>query len=375
MDKQELQRLINVKTITHTSSLSETRYNGQPSDWEIFFKHRCDQYLTQQSVEKQFGITINFSIQTGPDSVAKIDSSADVIIMAAKEDFVTMNQKLYAEACGRPLEQVILLSDVVLEDSPFDFANPRFIYAGSWFESAVNVKPNINKHKEFLFDALLGRRHKYIDKLWTHLEPFKHKMLYRYYDQFNLQDYDEKIFADTFTKYNEMYDFNSDEWVEKAHGSITTWDYDQAEWIQKFGSHTVGLHNPWTCRITPNTIFDHSMCSIVRETNFWHANLFLTEKTAKPLQANRLFFALGGYKFNATLKKMGFKPYGKCEWDSIKDIDKRIEVYAECMSNLDHNQVSDMYTTESTSIAHNYKLANSNWGQRCMDFILQTLSN
>ena len=72
---------------------------------------------------------------------------------------------------------------------------------------------------------------------------------------------------------------------------------------------------------------------------------------------------------------MGFKPYGKCEWDSIKDIGKRVEVYAECMSNLDHNKVSDMYATESTSISHNYQLANANWGQRCMDFILQTLSN
>ena len=102
MDKQELQRLINVKTIAHTSSLSETRYNGQPSDWELYFKERCDQYHTQQSVEKQFGITINFTIQIGPDSVAKIDSSADVIVIVAKEDFVTMNQNLFVEACGRP---------------------------------------------------------------------------------------------------------------------------------------------------------------------------------------------------------------------------------------------------------------------------------
>jgi len=375
MDKQELQRLINVKTIAHTSSLSETRYNGQPSDWELYFKERCDQYHTQQSVEKQFGITINFSIQIGPDSVSKIDSSADVIIMVAKEDFVTMNQKLFVEACGRPLEQVILLSDIVLEDSPFDFDNPKFIYAGSWFESAVNVKPNVNKHKQFVFDALLGRRHKYIDKLWTHLEPLKHKMLYRYFDQCNLQEYDEDIFAKMFDEQNKINNFNSDDYMNKEHGSITVLPLDQTEWIQKFGSHTVGLHSPWISRITPNTIFDHSMCSIVRETNFWHANLFLTEKTSKPLQANRLFFALGGYKFNATLKKMGFKPYGKCEWDSIKDIGKRIEVYAECMSNLDHNQVSDMYATESSSISHNYELANANWGQRCMDFILQSLSN
>ena len=150
---------------------------------------------------------------------------------------------------------------------------------------------------------------------------------------------------------------------------------NQNDWIQQFGSKSLGLHSPWISRITPNKIYDNSMCSIVRETNFWFTNLFLTEKSSKPLQAKRVFFALGGYKFNATLKKMGFKPYGECEWDSIKDIDKRIEVFAKTISNLDHNKISNIYESEFNAIEHNYKLANQNWAQRCMDFVLQTISN
>ena len=45
------------------------------------------------------------------------------------------------------------------------------------------------------------------------------------------------------------------------------------------------------------------------------------------------------------------------------------------MANLNHNKISELYESKSSDIEHNYKLVNQNWAQRCMDFILQTISN
>ena len=377
MDKKELQRRIHAKTIVSTSTLDPDRVFEQPPDWELYWTNR-GVFVSKERLEKQFGCSINFSIQMGRDSITKIDSSADLIIIVAKEDFVPMNQNLFVKACGRPLDQIILLSDVVLENSVFDFTNPKFIYAGSWFDCPVNVLPNVHKPKQFLFDALIGRQHKWIDILWEHLEPFKDKMLYRYLNQVNLEKYDEEVFNKVRMDRSlrqDLLPFDSDEFVTMIHGSIHALEVKQSEWINQFGSKSVGLHHTWISRITPNRIFDNSMCSLVRESDFWFANLYLTEKTAKPLLAKRVFFTLGGYEFNAILKKIGFKPYGECEWDSIKDINKRIETFAKSMSNLNHNKISDLYESKSSDIEHNYKLANQNWAQRCMDFILQTISN
>ena len=152
MDKKELQRRIHAKTIVSTSTLNPNRVFEQPPDWELYWTNRGI-FVSKERLEKQFGCSINFSIQMGRDSISKIDSSADLIIIVAKEDFVTMNQNLFVKACGRPLDQIILLSDVVLENSVFDFTNPKFIYAGSWFDCPVNVLPNVHKPKQFLFDA------------------------------------------------------------------------------------------------------------------------------------------------------------------------------------------------------------------------------
>lgn len=65
----------------------------------------------------------------------------------------------------------------------------------------------------------------------------------------------------------------------------------------------------WASQIIPITVFNNSAYSIIAETNYFNNFNFITEKTAKPLLAKRLFVVIAGQYFLRTLKEFGFKTF------------------------------------------------------------------
>ena len=149
-------------------------------------------------------------------------------------------------------------------------------------------------------------------------------------------------------------------------------------WAKEFGSDSVNIHNAWTSRIVPQPAYKQSLFSVVRETEYQlDRDLFYqpTEKTAKPLLCKRLFFTLGAQFENQNYKNICFLPYDEENntWDHLEDWKDRTDRFAEYIATLDQDRILYLYEQEKHKIEHNYKIATQDWGQMCLNFVIEKL--
>jgi hypothetical protein len=89
--------------------------------------------------------------------------------------------------------------------------------------------------------------------------------------------------------------------------------------------------------VIPINIYNETAYSVVTETNFMNSYTFYTEKTVKPILAERLFVAFGGQHYIRNLHNLGFKTFNGIideSYDEEPDMAKRYQMVYEQMQYL-----------------------------------------
>ena len=345
----------------------------RPSDWELFFKHRTN-YLPLKLLEQKYKVTIDFTTVRIPEELKNIDSSKDVIVFNLKEQYAIYKEwDYFIKKINRPLEEIIILSDSIYPGTAFDFNNPNFFFSGTWFESPVNLCTQTIGPKKYLFDFLVGYRETELDYLY---DAFQQRGLLNKHNLYNYWKGNNPDFANMDHPFAEAW--RNLPKFEKGFGVDEENAIDMDVWAQQFGIDSICLHNAWTSRIVPIEAYQQSLFTVNRETKyFWDHHLFYqpTEKSAKPMKCQRLFFTLGAQYENRNYTRLGFKVYdhNKCDWDHLPTWQQRTNAFADYIAKLDQDYVLELYDKEKQNIQHNYRIANQDWGQMCLNFVVDRL--
>jgi hypothetical protein len=358
------------------------------SDWDIYFKHKTKFYISKSKLEEKHKCTISFTILNTPDDCKKINASADYIIIVPIEDFA-----LYYDlptACGRPLNEVLILSNTVRQGTEFDFDNVNFKYAGDWNQTPVHNQVQHIGPKRWLFDFLVGHKDFDADYLFDAMQPVLDSCLYSYNFKHTPgllrmethitkilhknQNYDYSTYMDRTEFISET---NNEEKV-KYHADQFDPFIDDKLWHDEVGEENTIIPK-YTSRIVPEEIYNQSLATLVKECG-WSTDqssitpfLQLTEKTFKPIQYRRLMFLLGCKNANKIFEQIGFKYFGECPWDEFNDWKKRVQVYAEYINNLTQDDLLQMYESQKHIIKHNHEFANKPWASENLIWVLRKL--
>jgi hypothetical protein len=303
-----------------------------------------------------------------------IDSSKDVLVFNLKEQYAIYKEwDYFIEKINRPLEEIIILSDSIYPGTAFDFNNPNFFFSGTWFESPVNLCTQTIGPKKYLFDFLVGYRETELDYLY---DAFQQRGLLNNHNLYNYWKGNNPNFANMDHPFAEAW--RNLPKFEKGFGVDEENAIDMDVWAQQFGIDSICLHNAWTSRIVPIEAYQQSLFTVNRETKyFWDHHLFYqpTEKSAKPMKCQRLFFTLGAQYENRNYTRLGFKVYdhNKCDWDHLPTWQERTNAFANYIAKLDQDYILELYDKEKQNIQHNYRIANQDWGQMCLNFVVDHL--
>ena len=107
-------------------------------------------------------------------------------------------------------------------------------------------------------------------------------------------------------------------------------------------------------------LFNKAYINIIHESFNFNDTVFLTEKTFKPILAKQMFLINGGYRFNKTLKEIGYKTFDNIlqeSYDDIKDSQERINVLVKeikRLSMLPPKKMHKIWLQNQDKIDHNY---------------------
>lgn len=113
---------------------------------------------------------------------------------------------------------------------------------------------------------------------------------------------------------------------------------------------------PRISHIMPWQIYDHSLYSVVAETN-WSDYLFLSEKTAKALLARRIFVFFGSAGTLEFMRILGFRTFDEIldeTYDSIPDDQSRFQQAWQQVLTLYRAEPYDTYRRCREIVAHNH---------------------
>jgi len=170
------------------------------------------------------------------------------------------------------------------------FGEVRKLYDRTDYESLKDIKPMLTKN--LYFDALLGM-------------PKAHrKFIYQ-----KIQDYGVDKFFVRYQRSGQTLNdsLTSNNWHWPA-GAVVIPKTDQNNWYSgnqiQFADMTTNASN-----IVPVDVYNDTCYSIVAETYFNSDFILLSEKTAKPLIAKRLFVMFAGPGYLAHLHRLGFQTF------------------------------------------------------------------
>lgn len=206
----------------------------------------------------------------------------------------------------------------IVDGLQISFAEVRRLYHGT--TSKILEELNPMKSKNFYFDALLG-------------------MQGRPHRQFISQQIESSEFADKFYVREQIPGQSLEDAIATNH-----WEWPQHAVlipetnVSDFGSNRrvrfsdTNMNTNISC-IVPVEIYNKTCYSIIAETySFsnglitWNDWTLLTEKTAKPIIAKRLFIMFGGRGYLTHLHRLGFQTFHSVideSYDSIEDNQQR----------------------------------------------------
>jgi len=149
------------------------------------------------------------------------------------------------------------------------------------------------------FDVLLGQPRQHRDMVYNYLKSHTDQVVLTY-----MRDFSQGLYDHDFTA-KAIQDRPSDEYI---------WDLDSIN-VPKdpvnFTIEHVELHGQQVSisQVIPLSIYNQTAYSVVTETNFMNSYTFYTEKTVKPILAERLFIAFSGQHYLRNLHNLGFRTF------------------------------------------------------------------
>lgn len=271
--------------------------------------------------------------------------------------------------------KLIILSDIIIPNSPLSLENFLFMYLGYWMKAPVNsfIQDYNTTIPNYLFDFLIGKPD--VDHDHLHFVSLKEKIYKKSFHHYTESLLPKKTFK------NKDFDLFEHELCLPSHNDEyyrSTNEINDEIWSKKFENVKCDFYYPnWISRIVPDKIYKNSLCSLVRETLFWKNSpvLMATEKTAKPILCKRLFFTLGPPGHNKLLKSVGFKIYHEdmLNVDCIEKKSFRIQAFIDFINQFHEDDLRQLYIDNLDAITQNYKLALHPKEDTIQTFILQSL--
>jgi len=195
--------------------------------------------------------------------------------------------------------------------------------------------------KSFLFDALLGARRPHRD----------YAMLS--FQRLGLLDQSIVTYRDFFQ--GAQFDHYNEQITKEFDGIDLIWPYvsknlDPAWEVSDQLTHSISPYVPWK-------IYQNTWYSVVCETNGVGRTFFMSEKTAKPLFARRLFLMFSTLNFLTDLKKLGFETFDTVvdeSYDQILDPITRFSMVEEQLKLLSQENPQHIYKKIAPVLEHNY---------------------
>ena len=211
-----------------------------------------------------------------------------------------------------------------------------------------------NSPRDYVFECLLGRKKPHRDQVFEHVST------------------NNKVF----TKYGtseHIVDFkNSNEWITGLKDLVIKQSVGHSVNQIQYMNRTVRLS-----QLIPLEVYKKSYYSIVAETNTDSSFAFLTEKTAKPLIAGRLFLIAGNRYSLRTLHNLGFKTFDLVIDESYDGIDSQFKRIKSMLAQVDYLCTQDpesICKKIRPIVKHNQDLIlNREWQQEFLQVFLSEL--
>ena len=247
----------------------------------------------------------------------------------------------------RENKKVKIFSDAVLNCS----TQPHNFYTAiSWFIQSENYYAERDWAKKILTELCTADKKfclKKFDCLLGQQKPNRDFVSLKLMSS-NLQDQ----FVYTYFKEN----ITDGDWPFPITGGATTQEYC-----------IDGLQHVPISSVIPVDIYNQTMYSIVAETSYFNEWSQFTEKTAKPLLAQRPFVAFCGQYFLRNLKSLGFRTFGDVideSYDTVKDPVERWHLAWQQVEQLCAVSPEYVFDKLSSTLEHNQRhFLITNWHQ------------
>lgn len=202
--------------------------------------------------------------------------------------------------------------------------------------------------KNLYFDALLGFTKTHRDFVYQKIQNYGADKFFVRYQQ--SEQSLEQVLAN-----------NAWHWPD---GAVIIPETNQVQWQNtaqiQFSGITTNISN-----IVPVDIYNNTCYSIVTETHFNSDFILLSEKTAKPLIAKRLFVMFAGPGYLAHLRRLGFQTFGSVIDESYDLEPNNKKRWAQAFEQVEYlcNQPQEVILQKIQPILeHNYNLfVNRDW--------------
>ena len=343
-------------------------YNNAPTGFEANFQNVA---YAVSSKDKNIGI-INWwwtsEEEAQIENLKKFVESQDICFFVSEEIYhrhnsVDMN-KVFEVLNSHNVYYILFSYDLTLSVHP----NPNRTYYNPWFFKSLlyvpsNFVPDLDyTEKQYAFNLMLGSNKSYRTIAYKVLKD--NKNIYSKYLGHPKFKFDSIISLDEDGVVNNLIS------QDVVQHKLNTMNFLEKEGRGYPISHVV-----------PEKIYANTHFDIVTETFVKHQNMFITEKTAKPLATGRFFCLYNSNNVINYLQQFGFDfTHYEAEYDNIaNDIDRlnaMLDVVEEIANN--HLFVKDIYEKSKPARIYNMEVFNQhtqNFYSRLDEWLLSCLSN
>jgi len=218
------------------------------------------------------------------------------------------------------------------------------VYRPWWSYNLIKMnqyQPTGSTNKPFLFDALLGARRPHRD----------YAMLS--FQRLGLLDQSIVTYRDFFQ--GAQFDHHNEQITKKFNGIKLIWPYvsknlDPSWEVRDQLTYSISPFVPWK-------IYQNTWYSVICETNGVGRTFFMSEKTTKPLFAQRLFLMFSTPNFLTNLKKLGFETFDTVvdeSYDQILEPISRFSMVEDQLKRLSQENPQHVYKKINAILEHNY---------------------
>lgn len=307
--------------------------------------HDIQEYIAADAVKIAFTahrLHVQYDVDMQFESKVKLLSKHSQYVFCLESELHSFHFHIWA-ACHK--DNVYWLLPGHVNDR--DDIDSHIIYWGDWFKTTANlyralpdvlssIRSDINKPKRF--DALLG-------------SPKPHRKFV--HDAIVARGLTEKFVMTYGGKWSDKSFYAQDYFIYEPGTEVLdpTNHRGTMDWARYYG------HRCHLSQIIPREVFNQTSYSIIAETDYDNTLSFFSEKTAKPIIAQRLFIAFTGYRFLHNLRRLGFRTFDGIideTYDEIKHGADRWTAAFEQVEKLCHRDPKQIESVLRPIVEHNF---------------------